>query len=147
MPLLRIPFALFVISMRAAFFSSAHLLLPAKVRYRSFGFGSLLVAFFAAAIFRHVAVEKDAIAGLLPGIVVYAGLLLLIAGSKRTTELALYLAVSIGIDLVVGAVGLMGIDTTSSDMRWSQLAWEIAATAIAIARLRAAGKLGTQEAA
>lgn len=137
MALIRILSVLLMMALKAAFFMPAHRLLPAKVRYASFGFGSLLVAFFAAAILRHVGIEGNPLAGFLMSHALYTGLCLFIAGT-RSTELALYMAVSIGIDLVASAFGAMGVNLMETAVIFATFVWEIAATVFAISRLRTA---------
>ena len=135
MALIRILSALLVMALKASFFMPAHRMLPAKVRYASFGFGSLVVAYFSVAILRHVGVEGQPLDDFVMALATFAALGLAVAGSK-STEFALYLAVSMGIDLVASALGVIGVDLMDPVVRFSAIGWEIAATVVAISRFR-----------
>lgn len=119
----------------ATFGGPAHRLLPPKVRMRSFGFIALSVAFFAAAVLRHVWIGGYAFDQLFVGHSLYFLFLLSILGRTRATELALYMAVSVGVDLLVGGLGLLGFDISSDTIRARALGWEFGATAIVVVRL------------
>lgn len=134
MALIRILSALLMMALKAVLFMPAHRLLPAKVRYASLGFGSLVATYFAVAILRHVGVEGNDLASFVWAHAIYTALCLLIAGT-RSTELSLYMAVSMGIDLVASALGTMGVDLMDPAVRFATLGWEIAATVFAIAKL------------
>lgn len=133
--LVRLVAGLLAIVFSATFFGPAHRLLPSTVRIRSFGFTSLAVTFFGAAVLRHVLVAGYDLEKLLTEHALYFAFLLFISGSTRATELALYMAVSIGVDLVIAAVGAMGVDITGDSLRSWTLAWEFGAAAVAIVRL------------
>jgi hypothetical protein len=135
--LLRIVLALLSMASRAAAFGPAHELLPSKVRLTSFGFVSVCVAFFGAALFRHAGVAGFEVAQMLTGHAMYFAFLLLV-GRRYAAELTLYMAASTGVDLSIAALGVLGLDVTAGSVRHPALAWEFLAAGVAIIRLHLA---------
>lgn len=133
--LLRIALALLSMASRAAAFGPAHELLPSKVRLTSFGFVSVCVAFFGAALVRHVGVAGHDVVQMLTGHTMYFAFLLLVCGRMFVAQLTLYMAASTGVDLTISALGVLGLDITDSAVRHPALAWEFLATVVAIIRL------------
>ena len=136
--LLRILLALLSMASRAAAFGPAHELLPSKVRLTSFGFTSVCVAFFGAALVRHVGVAGFDAAQMLTGHAMYFAFLLAVCGRKYAAELTLYMAASAGVDIAIAALGVLGLDITTNAVRHPALAWECLAAAAAIIRLHLA---------
>lgn len=136
--LLQILLALLSMASRAAAFGPAHEMLPSKVRLTSFGFLSVCVAFFGAALVRHVGVAGFDAPQLLPGLTMYFGFLLAVCGRKYAAEMTLHLTASAGVDIAISALGVLGLDITTDAVLYPALAWEYLATAVAIIRLHLA---------
>jgi len=133
--LLRLIAGLLWVVANATFCGRAHRLLPAKVRLGSFGFIAMTLAFLGASLLRHVVVRGLGFESVLIEQCIYLSVLLWLAGSQHLAELTLYMAASIGVDLVVAAVGAMGMDLSESALRGTALVWEYSAAAVAICRL------------
>jgi len=116
----------------------AHRRLPPRVRIGSFGFISMAIAFFGAAVLRHVLVGGYDLEKLLIGHALYFVFLLRVCGQKYAAELTLYMAGSVGVDITIAALGLLGLDITTDSVRHPALAWEFLAALVAIIRLHLA---------
>jgi len=133
---LKLVVGLLSLCFRAALFGPAHELLPAKVRPTSFGFISLAVLYIVASQVRHVAVGGADVLQVLALHLSFVSLLFVLFASRHLSELALYFAASVGVDLCVAALGVSGLDITSDDVHRASFAWEMAATLVAIVRMR-----------
>jgi hypothetical protein len=127
--------ALCLMSMRAAFFGPAYRHLPLQVRAGSPGFISLAVAFFVASAVRYAMVAGEPLSQLFVSQALYFAVLFAMARTRLVTELALYLSVSIGLDLLVAAAGVVGANIQDPSLVTLAFVWEWAATFVAVARL------------
>lgn len=125
---------IFYLAVSVAFFRPSLGLLPRSgMRYRSPGLLALFAAFLIAAFARHWVLAGAEAVSVALSLSVWLAVLMLCAGS-RVNVVALWLAAWLGIDLVVIALALAGMDIGSATFKHITLIWEVAAAFVAVAR-------------
>lgn len=122
----------------AAFFQRAHQHLPDKVKLASPTFWTLVAMYLLAGFIRHSLVGTEPATHVFVVLGILLALLISPFAVYYSTEVALYMAVSVGLDLAVAAVGAVtGLEMHLGN--WG-LAWEVLATVVAIKRRHSDGR-------
>lgn len=132
--ILAIP-ATLTVALRTIVFQTQPGMLPNKVRAASTGFICLLSTFILAAFLRHCIVGNLGVLEASVQLIITLALVFRILGDARLVEVSIYLAASVGIDLVFTWLTQIGLDQTW--LPFLSFGWEISATACAILKLRA----------
>ena len=124
-------------SMQGLLFGSPHQRLDPNARFGSVDFRVASALFFAASLLRHGALGGARMQSVLLACALVYGVLLLVSFGDRIAEFMLCLSISIGADLAVSGLILLGaIDPNTTAVREWPLVWELAAIFIALCRLR-----------